>query len=808
MDSSPANRQGIRHGILDNPLLQCYYAGMAPERSKTCRIGIWLTLTLLAVYLLSFGGRLGSVDEFAIFSLAESIAKHGEFQINQIAWMQDTVRPPIGSIGLSGDLYAKHSLLQAIVIIPFYLIALALPRFSEVHAVLFVPPLITAATALIIYFILIRLQYRHPVAVAAALIYGAATMALPYSRTIYSEPLAGFLLSVALLALVSLGDGTARRWNLLLGLSLGLAVIAKPSNAVVSALVWAFYLGNLGVRYFESKSVAPTDLTRIARVAGRVLAQSAWGIGLWMLALAAYALYDIVRFGDPLATGYPPGERFEGELLSGLYGLLVSPGRGLIFYSPVLCLAPLGFSKLFKRDFPVACVIVLMFVSNLILFAKWHDWWGGLSWGPRFLVPVVPLLCVALGAALADWPRWPLWGKLATILLVVISLSIQMLSIVATYEPYYWSLLQTVPGNADWVTTPILSDISRTPILGQMHYLKPEYSDLMWWGQEGIDAVTVTGLGIGLLSSLAMLLHELLSPSAGRSFGIARTVVLVPLLVGWSAGTAAVGLNDQVSRPRSFAGGEVYEALDYAQAHLERGDEVLSVYPFSYPITASWYKARNPFFGFGASLPEDDKGRAMIDRLAHRGSRIWVITESNQPLERGQNTFYRLLETGSKRITMALPQLLLVEPVQPLEQPEGDEMAIFGDSIRLRAASFAKVEAQDQPTLRVQLRWSSEKSVDRNYSVFLHLVARSGERVAQSDGMPMNGRFRTADWPVSVEVVDERRLKLQSEIAEGCYEAWIGLYELESQQRLPARGKSTRHGYDAAILDVCPTSGR
>ncbi len=35
------------------------------------------------------------------------------------------------------------------------------------------------------------------------------------------------------------------------------------------------------------------------------------------------------------------------------------------------------------------------------LYSKWWMWWGGFSWGPRFLVPLVAVLGIALGARYA-----------------------------------------------------------------------------------------------------------------------------------------------------------------------------------------------------------------------------------------------------------------------------------------------------------------------------------------------------------------------------------------------------------------------
>ncbi len=63
------------------------------------------------------------------------------------------------------------------------------------------------------------------------------------------------------------------------------------------------------------------------------------------VALGAFNTYV---WGGPLRQGYESGERpggvgaFGGSLIDGLGGLIVSPGRGLIWYSPILLLGIVG----------------------------------------------------------------------------------------------------------------------------------------------------------------------------------------------------------------------------------------------------------------------------------------------------------------------------------------------------------------------------------------------------------------------------------------------------------------------------------
>ena len=94
------------------------------------------------------------------------------------------------------------------------------------------------------------------------------------------------------------------------------------------------------------------------------------------------------RFGNPLLDGHGQDpaiaiEPFKG----GIPGLLLSPGKGLLYYAP-LCIFALFFQKDWRLWSP--------FVLSLIFHGMLHDWSGGTGWGPRFLFTTLPFLLLPL----------------------------------------------------------------------------------------------------------------------------------------------------------------------------------------------------------------------------------------------------------------------------------------------------------------------------------------------------------------------------------------------------------------------------
>lgn len=127
------------------------------------------------------------------------------------------------------------------------------------------------------------------------------------------------------------------------------------------------------------------DTRRARSVSGTLPA-----LGVFAAALCLHGLGNRSLYGSLLETGY--GEeilRFTTPLGDGLFGLLFSPGRSIFLYAPVAAVGLLGLARA-SRPAKILCAgapLVLLFVV-----ARWWSWEGGASWGPRHLLPVLPLL--------------------------------------------------------------------------------------------------------------------------------------------------------------------------------------------------------------------------------------------------------------------------------------------------------------------------------------------------------------------------------------------------------------------------------
>ncbi len=110
--------------------------------------------------------------------------------------------------------------------------------------------------------------------------------------------------------------------------------------------------------------------------------------------------YNQLRFGSvsTLPSGVfarQNGFPLYSDPVSGLATLLLSPGKSILLYSPPIILGLVGFRRL-QRHAPslgltllATSVILVLFLSNIAFVGG--DW----CWGPRYLVPLLPLWALA-----------------------------------------------------------------------------------------------------------------------------------------------------------------------------------------------------------------------------------------------------------------------------------------------------------------------------------------------------------------------------------------------------------------------------
>ncbi|HUE75660.1 MAG TPA: hypothetical protein VMP10_02440, partial [Chloroflexota bacterium] len=98
--------------------------------------------------------------------------------------------------------------------------------------------------------------------------------------------------------------------------------------------------------------------------------------------------------------------------------------------------------------------------------------------------------------------------------------------------------------------------------------------------------------------------------------------------------------------------------------------------------------------------------------------------------------------------------------------------------------------------LDLTLYWRARERPAQDYTVFIHAIDANGTLVAQADGQPGSGGYPTSIWDSGEVVTDRHVLTLPPGLPAGTYQLAVGLYLLETGERLRIAS-----GQDRALLD-------
>jgi hypothetical protein len=381
--------------------------------------GVARTAWILAIgafllYAATGGGRITGSDEVTMFELSRALL-HGGIEVPAGATLD----------GRDGRHYTKNSAGQAVLALPLVAAAEAaggvshLPPARRELAVRFVASFfdaLLAALLLGVFYAAARaLEIGAGPSLAAALMLGFTTPLWVYAKSFMAEPLQAL--------------------GLLLALS-GSALADRPN--------WR-RAGALGVLLAISAklSMLPFALLAMLPLRSRLEFARPFVIAL-LAAIAGHVAYNVARFGTPFETGYGAQagvSAYTTPLWVGVYGLLLSSGKGIAWFAPALWLLPAGWQAARKvHGAPVrepgrvhrmvrglarwlppmlrprfepyeaprrhenlrraAPVIAGMVGLALVMYGMFEHWAGDGSFGPRYLVPFLPLLFLLVAPAL------------------------------------------------------------------------------------------------------------------------------------------------------------------------------------------------------------------------------------------------------------------------------------------------------------------------------------------------------------------------------------------------------------------------
>jgi hypothetical protein len=127
--------------------------------------------------------------------------------------------------------------------------------------------------------------------------------------------------------------------------------------------------------------------------------------------------------------------------------------------------------------------------------------------------------------------------------------------------------------------------------------------------------------------------------------------------------------------------------------------------------------------------------------------------------------------------------------------------ANLGDRVRLLGYDLDTTSVRAGDTLHLTLYWQALAEMDESYTVFTHLLDQDNLIRGQKDSLPAGGTLPTSCWIKNEIIVDEHDIPIQPDAPPEQYVIEIGMYQLETMQRLPVINQEGQIVDDRILLE-------
>jgi hypothetical protein len=408
------------------------------------RIQLWLFATCLVFFVGLTRGHFQSTDEIAVFQQARSLWDRLEL---------DVVPMVNTRVGPNGRSYAAYGIGQSVAAAPLYGAGTWLRKALAGHeswTKTFAGPIVggpairwggeveifvVALFAPIVTALLCVQFFTFSMALGASLQSSLLSTAL-FATSSYIAGFSSSFLQHSLEALTVFScfyllflDGARPSWShrALAGALAAYGILVRAHILVLlpalsAYLVWNAWSREPSARRFTIESVK------------RVVAECAPFACLVGLGITAQIVVSYAKFGQWSYSGAYGGQSYDEPLLKTLYGFSVSPGKGMLIYTPLLIILPAYWKPFFAQHRAAAWCALAAAASYLIFFAKYEGWHGAWFLGPRYLAATVPFLLVPFAVW---WEKSSVTWRAAALALGAAGVFVQLLHVSVNFS-YVW----------------------------------------------------------------------------------------------------------------------------------------------------------------------------------------------------------------------------------------------------------------------------------------------------------------------------------------------------------------------------------
>jgi hypothetical protein len=422
---------------------------------------LFLFLLIFTIYNLNFR-PIESGDTFPATLLPFSILdQHSVFFDHFINYIQTVKHPYMFSVN-GGHYLSYFPIVVPVLVTPLYVIPylflhffhipvdMANPSFEIIRLIMDkIAASVIAALSAIFLYVSLKHLFSKKTALFCTLIYAFATNTwVISSQTLWQHGAVELFLVILFYLVVINEEQENRNIFFLMGMLSGLLFFCRPVDSILLLPIICYVF----VHNTREKLYYVCTLILVS------------------LPFAAYNFY----FFNNLFGGYISNVSFfdfNFNAINSFFGLIISPNRGLLIFSPVCLLAIFGISGIKKiKTKKMQCFLLLLAISvlcQIIVYSFFKIWWAGWCYGPRFLTGMLPFLIIFL-ALYFDMLSKKTWTEkgirkylITVVIIILICWSVFVQIVGAFYYPgNYWDGNPNIDQNTqrlwDWNDSQIL----------------------------------------------------------------------------------------------------------------------------------------------------------------------------------------------------------------------------------------------------------------------------------------------------------------------------------------------------------------
>lgn len=372
-------------------------------------------LFFLFIYIAICSGHIGG-DGLWIYFSAESLVTDGDFNlinlptdfaVNELQSNYENILKAVDNAKEEGKnaLYSQYGLLMILLYAVFYSIGYVaqylIPGVGPGYVTIFFVSLancfITALFVFYFYLFARDITGSEKRAVLLSCVFGFGTFVVEYAlKSGFSEPTHGLTILASFYHAYRYKNTLEKRHLLYSGLFGAAALLTKFYSFMALGVISVYVLWI----FIQNRDKNQGMGSGISTIMVYYVVPLALGLGLFIA-------FNYVRYGSILdrvySELYTQNKLFDfsaPHILARSFNLLVSPGKGILIFAPVVFLTFTGLRTMFRshRDESILCFLI--FFVHFAFFSTFVLWHGDWSWGPRYLYIVVPFLILPVASLL------------------------------------------------------------------------------------------------------------------------------------------------------------------------------------------------------------------------------------------------------------------------------------------------------------------------------------------------------------------------------------------------------------------------